>query len=87
MAEVRLPAALVMLFPGAPRRLELPGGTVLEVLGALDARTPGMRDRLLAAGPELREHIRVFVDGEAAGLGSVVGPRSRVEVVLAVSGG
>ena len=41
MAQVRLPTALVTLFPGTPRRLELDGGTVGEVLAALDARVPG----------------------------------------------
>jgi len=87
MAQVRLPTALVTLFPGTPRRLELDGGTVGEVLAALDARVPGIHDRLLTGGPVIREHIRVFVDGEAAELGTPVSPRSAVEVVLAVSGG
>ncbi len=87
MAEVRLPGALVTLFPGTPRRLALPGATVGDVLDALNRQAPGMHDRLLAAGPEIREHIRVFVDGEAAGLGSPVAPGSVVDVVLAVSGG
>lgn len=87
MADVRLPGALVTLFPGTPRRLDLPGATVGDVLAALDARVPGMHDRLLTAGPEIREHIRVFVDGEPAALGSRVAAGSRLDVVLAVSGG
>ncbi len=87
MADVQLPGALTSLFPGTQRRLWLDGTTVAEVLAALDARVPGTADRLLTAGPAIREHIRVFVDGEAAGLGSAVSPGSRVEVVLAVSGG
>jgi molybdopterin synthase sulfur carrier subunit len=87
MAQVRLPTALVTLFPGTPRRLDLAGDTVGDVLAALDLRVPGLHDRLFTAGPEIREHIRVFVDGEAAGLGTPVSPRSAVDVVLAVSGG
>jgi molybdopterin converting factor small subunit len=87
MAEVRLPTALVALFPGTPRRLELPGATVGDVLASLDARVPGIHDRLLTAGPEIREHIRVFVDGEGADLRTPVTPRSSLDVVLAVSGG
>jgi sulfur-carrier protein len=87
MAEVRLPGALVTLFPGAARRVALPGATVGDILGALDDQTPGMRDRLLTAGPSIREHIRVFVDGEPAGLASPVAPGSVIDVVLAVSGG
>ena len=87
MAEVRLPGNLVDLFPGTPRRLELAGGNVQEVLASLDARVPGMHDRLLTAGPEIREHIKVFVDGRQAGLATPVGPGSVVHVIPAVSGG
>lgn len=87
MADVRLPGALVTLFPGTPRRLSLAGATVGDVLAALDEQVPGMHDRLLTAGPAIREHIKVFVDGEAAALASPVAPGSTVDVVLAVSGG
>ena len=87
MAEVRLPGSLVALFPGTPRRLDVPGATVLEVLDTLDARVPGMHDRLLTAGPEIREHIRLFVDGCQAELLTPVAPGSVVHVIPAVSGG
>jgi molybdopterin synthase sulfur carrier subunit len=87
MAEVRLPTALLTLFPGTPRRLVLPGATVREVLASLDSQVPGIHDRLFTTGSEIREHIRVFVDGEAAELGTPVSPRSALDVVLAVSGG
>ncbi|HEY4751726.1 MAG TPA: MoaD/ThiS family protein, partial [Candidatus Limnocylindrales bacterium] len=87
MANVRLPGNLVALFPGTPRRLDLPGATVSEVLASLDARVPGMHDRLLTAGPEIREHIKVFVDGRQAQLVTPVGTASVVDVVPAVSGG
>ena len=86
MAEVRLPGALTTLFPGTPRRLTLAGGTVREVIAALDAQAPGSRDRLVAGGA-IREHIKLFVDGDLATLDTPVGPSSLVQVVLAVSGG
>jgi molybdopterin converting factor small subunit len=87
MANVRLPGNLVALFPGTPRRLDLPGATVSEVLASLDACVPGMHDRLMTAGPEIREHIKVFVDGRQAGLVTPVEAASVVDVVPAVSGG
>jgi molybdopterin synthase sulfur carrier subunit len=87
MAEVRLPGNLVALFPGTPRRLDLPGATVHEVLDSLDGRVPGMHDRLLDAGPEIRQHIKVFVDGRQAELGTPVASGSVVDVIPAVSGG
>jgi molybdopterin synthase sulfur carrier subunit len=87
VAEVRLPGNLVDLFPGTSRRIDVPGATVAEVLISLDRRVPGMRDRLLTPGPELREHIRVFVDGEQASLATPVAPAAVVHVIPAVSGG
>ena len=87
MAQVRLPGNLVALFPGTPRRVEAEGATVREVLASLDARVPGMEDRLLTAGPQIREHIKVFVDGRQAELATPVAPGSIVHVIPAVSGG
>ena len=65
---VRLPGVLVDLFPGSVRRLELQAGTVAEMIDGLDARWPGMRDRLCDSTPAVRRHINVFVDGRRAGL-------------------
>ena len=87
MAEVTLPRHLVLLFPVTPRRLDIDAATVRDVVAALDDRAPGMADRLLAAGPVLREHLRVFVDGEMADLSTPLRPASLVQVVMAVSGG
>ncbi len=87
MAQVLLPGSLVALSPGAPRRLSVPGSTVAEIVAALDARVPGMADRVLTAGPAIREHINVFVDGEPADLGTPVGADGTVHIIPAVSGG
>lgn len=87
MATVVLPRSLVALFPGAERRLAVSGGTVLEVLDALEERIPGVRDRLVDAGPTIRQHLNLFVDGERAGLATPVAPSSVVHVIPAVSGG
>ncbi len=87
MATVVLPRSLVALFPGAERRVEVSGATVLAVVEALDARLPGIRDRVLEPGPAIRPHLNVFVDGERAGLATPVGPVSIVHVIPAVSGG
>jgi molybdopterin converting factor small subunit len=86
-AIVLLPRSLVTLFPGAPRRIEVVGATVGGVIDALETRVPGMRDRLVMAGPALREHINVFVDGEHADLSTPIQPGSTIHVIPAVSGG
>jgi len=87
MATVLLPRSLLALFPGVERRHEVEGATVDQVLSALDARAPGMRDRLVEEGPRLRPHINVFVDGQPADLTTQVEPASTVHVIPAVSGG
>jgi molybdopterin synthase sulfur carrier subunit len=87
MATVHLPRSLIALFPGAPRTLDVAGGDVAAILTGLDETIPGMRARLVDAGPVIREHINVFVDGERAALDTPVGPRSVVHVIPAVSGG
>ena len=86
-ATVNLPRSLVALFPGADRRMEARGATVLEVIRDLDARLPGLANRVLDAGPTLRTHLNVFVDGERVGLDARVRPGARVHVIPAVSGG
>jgi molybdopterin converting factor small subunit len=87
MADVRLPPALPPLFAGLPRRLELDVATVEELMDALDARWPGVRDRLCEPGPALRRHIHVFVDGRPAEIATAIPAGSRVDVITAISGG
>lgn len=87
MATVVLPRSLLTLFPGVDRRHEIDGASVDEILDALDATAPGMRDRLVEEGPRLRRHINVFVDGQPADLTTVVPPNATVHVIPAVSGG
>jgi molybdopterin synthase sulfur carrier subunit len=87
VADVHLPRSLVALFPGAPRRLEARGTTVAEIIADLDAQVPGIRNRLVDAGPSIRTHINVFVSGERATLVTPVPPGAVVHVIPAVSGG
>jgi molybdopterin synthase sulfur carrier subunit len=84
---VNLPRSLVALFPGAERRMEASGRTVLDVIRDLDTRVPGLANRVLDAGPTLRTHLNVFVDGDQAGLDATVRPGARLHVIPAVSGG
>jgi sulfur-carrier protein len=89
MATVHLPRSLVTLFPDPPpRRLEVDAGSVSELVDRLDARWPGMRDRLCEPGPSIREHINVFVDGQPERrLAAKIGPGSVVHIIPAVAGG
>ena len=88
MAIVVLPRSLVALFPGAERRVEVGAvGSVAGAIDALDARWPGLRDRVVEAGPAIREYINVFVDGEPASLATAVAERATIHILPAVAGG
>lgn len=84
---VTLPPALLALFPGAPMTLNMAATTVAEVLDGLDARWPGMRDRLCDSRPAIRRHIQLFVDGARATLATPLRPGADVVFLTAVSGG
>lgn len=84
---VMLAPALVRLFPGAPRQVELSASTVGEMIDALDARWPGMGDRLRDSRPSVRRHINIFVDGKRATLETRLRPGAEVFVLTAISGG
>ena len=87
MVTVRLPALLVQLFPEAQRVVLLSVDDVDALMNALDARWPGMRDRLCDTTPAIRRHINVFVDGKRAKLTTKLGPGAEVFILTAVSGG
>jgi len=88
MVTVVLPGSLLALFPGAARRHDISGVANVEaVIDALDRSIPGVRDRLVEAGPRLRPHINVFVAGKPAALDTQVADGDTVHVIPAVSGG
>ena len=84
---VRLPALFANLFPDAERRVELSVQTVDEMIDALDARWPGMRDRICDSTPAIRRHINVFVEGRRARLETRLAPGADVYILTAISGG
>ena len=90
MATVYLPRSLVALFlVPPPRHLTIEAETLGALVDELDASWPGMADRLLEAGPQIREHINVFVDGERRerDLAAPLRSESVVHVIPAVAGG
>ncbi len=89
MATVYLPRSLVALFlKPPPRHLTVEAATLGQLVRELDAGWPGMADRLLEPGPQIREHINVFIDGERErDLGAALSNASVVHVIPAVAGG
>jgi molybdopterin synthase sulfur carrier subunit len=87
VATVLLPRSLVALFPTAPHRCEVEASTVAEAIDRLDELAPGIRNRLVDAGPVIRTHINVFVDRRPANLLTPLSGESMIHVIPAVSGG
>ena len=87
MADVHLPTTLTPLFAGLPRHVEVDAETVDGAIDRLDEQWPGLRDRLCEPGPSIRPHIHFYVDRRRATLETPLEPRSRVEVIAAISGG
>ena len=84
---VVLPGILVNLFPGSVREVAVSAASVRDAIDALDARWPGMRDRLCDSRPAIRRHINVFVDGDKAALDTPLAPGTEVIIMTAISGG
>ncbi len=88
---MKLPAALVRLFPEATRQVEISASasvaTVGDAIDALDRRWPGMRDRICDSTPSIRRHMNVFVSGERATLETRLAPGAEMVVLTAISGG
>ena len=63
------------------------GGGMSGLVAAYDLGRAGVLVTLVEAGPRLRPHINVFVDGEPANLATSVTSEAKVHVLPAVSGG
>ena len=87
LVVVTLPTVLVKLFPGSTSQVDVSAACVGEAMDALNARWPGMRDRLCDSTAAIRRHINIFVDGERASLETPLAPGAEVFVLTAISGG
>ena len=87
MTTLHLPMTLLPLFPGLERRVDVEATTVDGAIDELDARWPGLRDRLCEPGPAIRPHIHVYINVERAELDAPLDSGARVDVIAAISGG
>jgi sulfur-carrier protein len=87
--RVKLPTQL-RAAAGGEAELRAEGATVGEVLDAVYAQHPELRDRLTDDG-RLRRFVNVYVDGEDVrfgdGLDTPVAPGAELQVLPAVAGG
>lgn len=87
---VLIPQPLRALTDGQAE-VEGAAGPLAACLADLEARFPGMGERLLDDEGELRRFVNVYINGEdvrfAAGLATAVGEGDEVSIVPAVAGG
>jgi len=87
---VQIPAPLRSLTGGADS-VEVEAQDVAGLVDALEARHPGLRDRLYDGKGELRSYVRVFVSEEDVrflqGKKTPLKPGDTVAIVPAIAGG
>lgn len=75
-------------YTGGATTAAVSGSTVDQALTDLDSRFPGIRFRVIDEQGRIREHMRIFVDGERVReVSVVVRQRSEVHIFGALSGG
>ena len=90
MPTVWVPAPWRDKLTDGRQQVEVEGGTVRQVIEALEAEYPGFRQRIVDEETDrIRAGLAVSVDGEvsAEGLRKQVGASSEVHFLPAISGG
>ena len=88
--KVKIPTQLRSLTEGADE-VEAKGTTLSDVLEDLENRHPGMKERILDDGGELRRFVNVYLNDEDVrfleGLQTEVPEDARLSIIPAVAGG
>jgi molybdopterin synthase sulfur carrier subunit len=91
--QVNFYATLRQIVGGKTVELPLPAGsTAQDLIDALIARFPALRDQLLDEHGQLYQHVHLFVNGRDAeyldgGLRAVLSPTDTVNIFPPVGGG
>lgn len=84
--KVLIPSALLSYT--ASSTVEAAGSTVAELLVALEQQFPGVRFRMIDEQDEIRQHIRIFVNGtQVPDIAHPIKPTDEIVIVQALSGG
>jgi sulfur-carrier protein len=88
--KVRIPTILRTYTKGESE-VAVDGGTLAEVVDALESSYPGIKARVLDESGELRRFVNVYVDNDdvrfADGLKTGVADGAQVSIIPAVAGG
>ena len=88
--NVLIPAPL-RRFTGGESKVTSDGATVAELIDQLEARYPGLRDKIVEDDGEIRRFVNVFVNGQNVrklqGAATLVKDGDEVGIVPAMAGG
>lgn len=87
---VKIPTQLRSLTDGA-EAVDAAGSTLAELIEDLEARHPGVKERLMDDSGQLRRFVNVYVDDEDVrfldGLSTPISDETKVSIIPAVAGG
>lgn len=90
MNRVRIPTQLRTLTNDASE-VEAQGGTVSEIVDDLEARYPGLKERLMDDSGKLRRFVNIYVNDEDVrfldGIGTEIPDGAKLSIIPAVAGG
>ena len=85
--KVFVPGPLRSYTDGA-RIVDAGGGTVDELLGELNRRHPGFRFRIIDEQDNVREHIKIFLNGEQCfDLSAGLNPADELHIICGIEAG
>ena len=87
---VRIPGPLRKITEGADK-VEMEGADLGELIGSLEDKYPGMKERLLDENGELRYFVNLYLNNEdirfLEGLKTAIKSGDEISIVPAVAGG
>ena len=90
MAKVRIPTPL-RKFTGGEEEVPAAGATVGELVGDIDKRFPGIRERIFDGDGKVRRFVNIYVNGDdirfLSNLETPVKDADEVSIVPAIAGG
>ncbi len=90
MAKVRIPTPLRKFTAGA-EEVPASGATIGALVGDLEKRYPGIRERLCDADGKVRRFVNIYVNGDdirfLSNLDTAVKDADEVSIVPAIAGG
>ena len=88
--KVKIPTQLRSLTGGA-EEVDASGATLAELIEDLETNNPGVKERLMDEGGQLRRFVNVYLNDEDVrfldGLGTSIPDGARVSIIPAVAGG